>query len=335
MGKGSQPATQETKQTTEPWDQQKPYLEDVFKQAKNLYNTGGPQAYPGSTVVPMNDTEQYALNYLKGTAMSGMQGNIGKMQQATDFGLGGVLDPSSNVALQAHAQGAIQPIFRDLTESALPQVRNDALAAGQFGGSRQGIAEGQAIGRAMDTAGNVTSGIYSDAYNRGLSTFSDTLRNMPSLMEAQVLPAQLLSSAGSQQRSFEQALLDEQIARYNYNQSLPFTNLAQYQNFVQGNYGGTSTSTALQNVGGNNGAQTAMGLGSMALMAMLAFSDRRCKTDVKKIGMHKKGFPIYSFKYTGGNGLYSGPMAQEVEAAMPDAVVTIGGLKYIKLNKLN
>ncbi len=60
------------------------------------------------------------------------------------------------------------------------------------------------------------------------------------------------------------------------------------------------------------------GLGSAAIGGLL--SDRRVKTDIRKIGNLDNGLPVYSFKYLGRGPTWFGVMADEVKGVVPDAV---------------
>ena len=51
-------------------------------------------------------------------------------------------------------------------------------------------------------------------------------------------------------------------------------------------------------------------------------SDRRLKTDIKRIATSPSGLPIYSFRYVSGGPTYVGVMAQDVLKVRPDAVRT-------------
>lgn len=56
-----------------------------------------------------------------------------------------------------------------------------------------------------------------------------------------------------------------------------------------------------------------------------AASDRRLKTDVKRVGTHDEtGLPIYTFRYKGQHIVNMGVMAQDVLEVMPDAVHNMG-----------
>jgi hypothetical protein len=52
----------------------------------------------------------------------------------------------------------------------------------------------------------------------------------------------------------------------------------------------------------------------------IKYSDRRLKTDIRKVGRTEDGQNIYSYRYKGGHGMHLGLMAQEVERKYPEAV---------------
>jgi hypothetical protein len=74
--------------------------------------------------------------------------------------------------------------------------------------------------------------------------------------------------------------------------------------------------------------QGLMGLGGAGIMAA---SDIRMKENITRIGTLPNGLPFYQFEYISefkdhplaGHGTHTGVMAQEVQALIPDAVVTL------------
>lgn len=92
---------------------------------------------------------------------------------------------------------------------------------------------------------------------------------------------------------------------------------------------------AQQAVAGNNammGGLFSLGgtLGGAALgNKNFTFSDRRLKTDIKKIGETDEKLPIYSYRYKMGGPFQIGLMAQDVERVKPAAVKTIDGYKAV------
>lgn len=68
--------------------------------------------------------------------------------------------------------------------------------------------------------------------------------------------------------------------------------------------------------------------------SMLALSDRRAKTDIKKVGETDDGQKIYAYRYKSGGPMQLGLMAQDVEKRRHDAVATRSdGLKMVNYTK--
>lgn len=80
--------------------------------------------------------------------------------------------PGMNPALEAQANSVLSGITRNLREQILPSISSGATMNGQYGGSRQGIAEGLAIRGANDSASNAITNLLFNAYesdaNRGV-----------------------------------------------------------------------------------------------------------------------------------------------------------------------
>lgn len=70
-------------------------------------------------------------------------------------------------------------------------------------------------------------------------------------------------------------------------------------------------------------------VGGAALMA----SDRRLKTDIKKVGKLDDGQPVYTYRYRAGGPTQLGLMAQSVEKVHPEAVTEVGGFKAVDYRK--
>jgi hypothetical protein len=258
MGGGSSTPSETTTTTkSEPWEQQKPYLEYVMAEAKKQYEGAGPEYYPGQMTANLTPQQIQAQQMYQQYA-TGAGEAATKAGQANQFLLGDVLDPTKNVALQQYAEGAVRPVYQALTEEALPSVRGEAMGAGQYGGSRQGIAEGLAISRANQTAGDITSKIYAEAYGQGLDAMTKGLALAPSTTQMGTIPAQVTEALGTQQQAIDQQAINELITRWNYDQNLDSAKLAQLNNLVSGGLGGTTTGT-IAGLGGGGGISPAMG----------------------------------------------------------------------------
>ncbi|MDP3939176.1 MAG: tail fiber domain-containing protein [Deltaproteobacteria bacterium] len=69
--------------------------------------------------------------------------------------------------------------------------------------------------------------------------------------------------------------------------------------------------------------------------AALFLSDKRLKTDIRKLGKDDIGLNVYAFKYKGDDKRRVGHMAQDVEKKFPDAVKTIRDIKFIDYGELH
>ncbi|WP_221986243.1 tail fiber domain-containing protein [Rhizobium laguerreae] len=58
-------------------------------------------------------------------------------------------------------------------------------------------------------------------------------------------------------------------------------------------------------------------------------SDRRLKTQIRRIGTSPSGIPVYSFRYVWGGPLFIGTMAQDLLLIRPDAVIRTASGYYM------
>lgn len=82
-----------------------------------------------------------------------------------------------------------------------------------------------------------------------------------------------------------------------------------------------------------------MGLGGQlggAYLSNMGTSDRRVKSNVKRIGLLPQGVGLYEFEYTGDpqHERQTGVMAQEVEKDDPSAVIEVDGVKRVNYSKV-
>jgi hypothetical protein len=76
--------------------------------------------------------------------------------------------------LQQNADALVKQANNNLNDTILPGIRSGAQAAGQYGSSRQGIAEGVAAGRNNEGIASALASLYGNAYNTDQS--NDTAR---------------------------------------------------------------------------------------------------------------------------------------------------------------
>ena len=68
-------------------------------------------------------------------------------------------------------------------------------------------------------------------------------------------------------------------------------------------------------------------------MGAAAISDRRLKTNIRKVGKLINGISIYLYDYIWGQPSM-GAMADEVKKLIPEAVVNIGGYDHVNYARI-
>lgn len=264
-GGGSQPSTTTT---SGPSTFQQPFLNELFGSSQDLFRSDTPNFFPDSTVVAPNALQNLANQGILDFAAGPATEASGNALSALNFGLTDVLNPGSNQFLQAHAEGAIRPIFEALMEQVLPGIRGGARAVGQQGGSRQGIAEGLVTGKATQQAFDVTNRLFSDSYAQGLQQQRSALSLAPQTIgNTGILPQQLTAAVGGDFANFQQALLQDSIDRFTFEQNKPFLKLNEFANVVGTPQGGSSTSTS--EPGSASTMDSIIGLGMQILPFLL------------------------------------------------------------------
>jgi hypothetical protein len=153
---------------------------------------------------------------------------------------------------------------RNLTENVLGNIRGNAVLSGQYGGSRQGIAEGRAIGdfgreqqRAIENFGNnntsATVGAQAQAYNQGqdrsanaLNSLSGQQYNLASQNAAMAQQAGMANMGAQNQAAATNygGLLSGNLANAGYDQQTGMANAGFQQQAGLNNYAGDLSALA-------------------------------------------------------------------------------------------
>jgi len=250
---GGKPATQTQTQTqeTKPWAEQAPYLTELFAQARQQLQQ------PIPSYVPTSATTQQAQETAKRFAVETAPQTGEAARAAWQAGLAAP-DVMRNPALAAAIQGAIRPLEQQFAERTLPAIRGEATAGGQYGGSRQGIAEGLAARGLTEATGDITADMLSRAYESGLRTQMQALGLTPTVQTAQLVPADILSQIGGQETAEARA-----AALYPYQQEA--AQLQAFQNLISGQYGGTVTGTGVATAPGARSSPLSNAAGGAAI----------------------------------------------------------------------
>jgi len=215
-------------------------------------------AMPGVTQFAASVPQRYQGTTIAGFDPSQVAGQQGALQSAgtqTDLARSGAgttldwlnpnaLDITKQPGLQGNIEAATRPITQALTEQALPAIRSSAEQSGNFGSSRQGIAEGLASGRASQAIGDATSNIVSKAYGTNVDAQLKALGLLPQTTQTQTAGDLTTSNVGDVRQAMSQAQLGEQVGNFNWDQLAPFLQSKDIMSLLTGLPGGSTTTTA-------------------------------------------------------------------------------------------
>lgn len=83
------------------------------------------------------------------------------------------------------------------------------------------------------------------------------------------------------------------------------------------------------------GIQSLFNLGGTLGAAAIGLSDIRFKEKIERIGELESGVGVYRYKFKGRPETHVGVIAQEVEQSIPDAVIELDGVKYVRYERLH
>ena len=197
-----------------------PNVPGLLPSAGNLF-ANGPGFY-----TPQNSTQQTGQNMALGFAnnfgsmyspymssgkagLTGMGGNT-DANNAMRFQLNAP-DIKNNPYLGSYMDAATRPLQQQLDMQTMPGIRASYGDAGQYGSSRQGVAEGVAQGLTNQAIGDTRAQIANQAYGQGLSAQASALGQSldqqskamalyPQLMQAGLTPSNIYSSVGNTQQ---------------------------------------------------------------------------------------------------------------------------------------
>lgn len=225
---GSTPKTQTVTQTNNPPKYAQPYLEDVLKNAQGLYNSAGPEYYPGSTVVPMAPETQMALDAQTQRAINGNP----LLTQSQDY---------AGKVLNGDFLSAGNPYFQQAF-NAMSGAASDAVMAAMARSGRLGSgAETSVLSREL---GNIGSKLAFSNYENERNIQNGMAQYAPQLAQMDYNDIAKLGQVGQAYEGQAGAELQSDVDRFNFYQQQPWDKLAQYATLVNGGtYGGQSTST--------------------------------------------------------------------------------------------
>src|SRR5215831_14237317 len=236
--------------------QQTTTTQQLTPEQQSLVSLAAPQYQQFAASNPTMPTGSQAVAPFTPSQVAGQQqvlGAAGQMEPVVGtaantnqyLSSGAFLDPGSNPYVQNAVKAATDPIFQNLAQNTIPTDQGTAASGSgvNYGGSREGIAEGLATQGAQRAAGQAGASIMNTALGQGLTATGQAIAQAPTTAGSLAQPGAVESAVGDVQQQQAQNVLNanNQAAMLQY--MLP---LLQAQYLTQGAAalpGGSTTST--------------------------------------------------------------------------------------------
>jgi hypothetical protein len=209
----------------------RPYVTYGLSEAQRLYESGGPEYFPGQTYVAPSATTQAGLQAAQTRALQGSPLVPTAQQQALGT-IGGAY-----LGGNPFFQGAFQPAARAAQQSffdAVGNLRSGAVQAGRYGSGAMGDLENRAMGQFGQSLTDIAGKLAYQNYEAERGRQQAMIGAAPTLAEADYGDIQRLLTVGQAQEAYQGQALQDAINRFNFQQNLPS---AQLQQFLSAAYG--------------------------------------------------------------------------------------------------
>ena len=217
---------------------------------------------------PTISSKGYTAPTISGAQNIGFGSAMGSMGESNPTDalkrlLSGQVDTST---LDPVVNSALRKLGENFTESYMPSLNSGAMAAGGYGGSRHGIAQGLAGKGLANAMGDTSSGMYNNAYNTAQSNMYGTANSLAGIgtdiakqnaaneMQTQLANQNALANAGQFNSTLDYNTQAQNASnamrRGEFNSTLDYNTQAQNaQNAMRGN---EFNATTLNNMGQYN-----------------------------------------------------------------------------------
>lgn len=272
----------------------KPYVQYGLNEAVDLYKSGVPNYYPGQTYVSPSQQTQAALQAQQTRAL---QGNplLPAAQQQQQAVIGGQYlanNPFFNQALAGAGGAATQQYF-----DAINQAQSGASQAGRYGSGAQENLYNRAGTTLANTLANTAGNLAYQNYAAERGRQEQAAAGAPQLAMADYADIAQLGQAGQTAEDYQQAALQSDIARFDFEQNLPYQKLSNLLGAVYGAPQGSVVQTSQQ--GGGKIVCTMMnefyGTAPFRNKVWLAQSQRMPNAKTVEKGYHTLFLPLVAF----------------------------------------
>lgn len=228
-GGGGGSSKQTTQQQLDPTV--KPFVEFGLQESKALYQQPGPDYYPYQTYVSPSQQTQAALQATQNRALAGNPLVPAAQQQLQNTIQGQFLGNNPYLA-QAMAGGAAVATQNYL--DAIKQGQSGAALSGRYGSGAMFDQQNRAQQNLANALSQQAGQLLYQNYANERQAQQAAISQAPQMAMADYQDINQLLTAGQTAEDYQRQALESDIARFEYEQNLPYTKL---QNFLSAAYG--------------------------------------------------------------------------------------------------
>lgn len=272
----------------------RPFVTYGLGESRRLYQSDTPQFFPGQTFVGPSEATTSAIQAASQRAMAGSP-ILGAAQQQQQGVISGQMlgaNPFFQAALQPAAQAATQQYY-----DAMTGLGSRASQAGRYGSEAMARQEDRAaLALANALSGQAGKLAYENyATERALQEAAAT--RAPQMAAADYMDINQLLKAGQLGESYQQRALEDEMARFEFEQNKPYAKLSTFLSSV---YGAPQGSVSQTTSGGKiicTAMCKAYGFGSFRQKIWLEHSKNL--HPAFQVGYHAIFLPVVEYAYSG------------------------------------
>lgn len=259
-------------QTNTPWAEASPYYPDLYKQGQEAMQSNQNNVYTGDFVAQPNNAMRQGAGLLEGVAgaLPNYSGDV--TRNLSDVLSGKYLNLETNPYLMPALQASMKPVTDQFMQQVLPGINDAAISAGAYGGARQDLAQNIAVDTFGRTQNDAVTKVAYDNYLRELERMLNPAATVDSAVGALNAPGKQLLAAGGIQQGFDQAMIDNNMKKFQYSQTAPWQGLTEFSNLLTAGGFGTKTVDMTTQERESNATQIAKGIIGGASMLASAFN---------------------------------------------------------------
>jgi len=310
-------------------DELQPFQTELVRQSmEELQRQGAISKAIGEAVTPEQEAEQFRQDFERSQRLGPIQDELLQLQLETARQGGRPTEEQLALIKEATDRG----IESGTADIDLSTKRGIGLISDELANSRGLRLSDSPI---MNEAGNLVQGSEDLKANliRGMRANEATAALNYPLAASQVTSGinlnqqQLADASKAFQADLRQRAFQNRLA-FTGQTGQSGLGLASASRSPMQSFGGGGQSSSKSGLGLTDYAQLA-GAAYGAYSAFAAVSDRRLKTDIKRVGELPSGIPVYEFRFIGTEDVHRGVLADEVLPIIPEAVTTDGDGYYM------